>query len=240
MDERFCDFSTMLNRLADGLRDLAGRLIISAGQFIATVSVWFDGLDQPKRIALAAAAGALFLLVTPRLVRRRSHAFQASKRDLNQRTRPARMLGYVSAMVFVGGVAVWSSVALLASAVVANGVVSPEGYRRTVQHLEGGITGAIHVKEGDKVSAGQVLVSLKTTEAQGRYDEVQGHYIRLLATEARLVAELAGEDGIAFPKELTSIDNEVARNVVVEEQALLDSRLATREGRTQILNRRIA
>ncbi|TGP43012.1 HlyD family type I secretion periplasmic adaptor subunit, partial [bacterium M00.F.Ca.ET.229.01.1.1] len=73
-----------------------------------------------------------------------------------------------------------------------------------------------------------------------RYDELQGHYIRLLATEARLVAELAGQRRITFPKELTWIDSEIARKVVVEEQALLDSRLATREGRTQILDRRIA
>ncbi|TIQ39959.1 MAG: HlyD family type I secretion periplasmic adaptor subunit [Mesorhizobium sp.] len=240
MAERFGDFSTMLNGLADGLHQLAGRLAISWGQLIASVSVWFDGPDQPERVALAAAVGALFLLLIARLVRRRSDTLRASKRDLNQRTRPARLLGYVSAIVFVGGIVAWSSVALLASAVVANGVVSPEGYRKTIQHLEGGIIGAIHVKEGDKVAAGQVLISLKTTEAQGRYDELQGHYIRLLATEARLVAELAGQRRITFPKELTSIDSEIARKVVVEEQALLDSRMATREGRTQILDRRIA
>ena len=240
MDERFSDFSTTMNSLAEDLRELADRLTINTREFAAAVSVWFDGLGQPARIALMTAAGALFLLLIARLVRRRPPAFRASKRDLNQRTRPARMLGYVSSIVFVGGITVWSSVALLASAVVANGVVSPEGYRKTVQHLEGGIIGAIHVKEGDKVSVGQVLISLKTTEAQGRYDELQGRYIRLLASEARLAAELAGRDRIAFPTELTSLDNEIARKVIVEEQALLDSRLATRAGRAQILNKRIA
>ncbi|RWD51270.1 MAG: HlyD family type I secretion periplasmic adaptor subunit [Mesorhizobium sp.] len=240
MNGRFGDFSTMLAGLVDSLRELGDRLAVSAGVLTAAASTWFDGLNQPTRLAMMAAAGALVLLLISRLFRRRSPALEASKRDLNQRTRPARMLGYVSAIVFVGGIAAWASVALLASAVVANGVVSPEGYRKTVQHLEGGIIGAIHVKEGDKVSAGQVLISLKTTEAQGRYDELAGHYIRLLASEARLVAELAGQDRISFPKELTSTDSEIARRVVVEEQALLDSRLATRDGRTQILNKRIA
>ncbi|RUV41329.1 MAG: HlyD family type I secretion periplasmic adaptor subunit [Mesorhizobium sp.] len=234
------DFSTLLNGLADSLRELTGTLSILAGDLTAAVSIWYDGLGWPTRIALTVAAGALVLLLISRFFRRRSHAFQAISGDLNQRTRPARMLGYVSSIVFVGGVAVWSSVALLASAVVADGVVSPEGYRKTVQHLEGGIIGAIHVKEGDKVGVGEVLISLKTTEAQGRYDELQGRYIRLLATEARLVAELAGQNRVAFPKELTSIDSELGRNVVAEEQALLDSRLATRDGRTQILNKRIA
>ncbi|TGP26677.1 MULTISPECIES: HlyD family type I secretion periplasmic adaptor subunit [unclassified Mesorhizobium] len=240
MNERFGDYSTMLAGLVDSLRELGDRLAVSAGALTAAASTWFDGLNQPTRLAMMAAAGALILLLISRLFRRRSPALEASKRDLNQRTRPARMLGSVSAIVFVGGIAAWASVALLASAVVANGVVSPEGYRKTVQHLEGGIIGAIHVKEGDQVSAGQVLISLKTTEAKGRYDELQGHYIRLLASEARLVAELAGQDRIAFPKELTSIDSELARKVVTEEQALLDSRLATRDGRTQILNKRIA
>ncbi|CDX17948.1 Type I secretion membrane fusion protein, HlyD family [Mesorhizobium sp. ORS 3324] len=240
MDDRFGNFSTMLDRLVDDLREQGDRLAASVGDLITAASTWFDGVNQPTRITMIAAAGVLALLLVSRLVRRRSPALQASRRDLKQRTRPARVLGYVSSIVFVGGVAAWSCVALLASAVVANGVVSPEGYRKTVQHLEGGIIGTIHVKEGDKVSAGQVLISLKTTEAQGRYDELQGHYIRLLATEARLVAELAGQDRITFPKELTSIDSEIARKVVAEEQALLDSRLATREGRTQILNKRIA
>ncbi|TGQ71278.1 MAG: HlyD family type I secretion periplasmic adaptor subunit [Mesorhizobium sp.] len=240
MGDRFADFSTMLVRLADSLRTLTDRLSISAGELVAAISARCDGLDRPSRIAVITGAGALVLLLIAGLVRRRSHAYSASRRDLKQRTRPARVLGYASAIIFVGGTAAWSSVALLASAVVANGVVSPEGYRKTVQHLEGGIIGAIHVKEGDKVSAGQILISLKTTDAQGRYDEVQGHYIRLLATEARLVAELAGQDRINFPKELTSIGSDIARKVVVEEQALLDSRLATRDGRTQILNKRIA
>ncbi|RWL81279.1 MAG: HlyD family type I secretion periplasmic adaptor subunit [Mesorhizobium sp.] len=240
MSDRFGDFSATLDQLADSVHELTDKLIASANDLSAAVSVRLGGIDQQSRTALLAAAGGLFLILIAALVRQRSRAYRASRRDLKRRTRPARLLGYASAILFVGGTAAWSSVALLASAVVANGVVSPEGYRKTVQHLEGGIIGAIHVKEGEKVRAGQVLISLKTTEAQGRYDELQGHYIRLLATEARLVAELAGQDRIIFPKELTSIDSDIARKVAVEEQALLDSRLATREGRTQILNKRIA
>ncbi|TIW29140.1 MAG: HlyD family type I secretion periplasmic adaptor subunit [Mesorhizobium sp.] len=240
MDNRFGDLSKMLDLLLASLRDEMNRLVGAATDLAAATPSWFEELDQPMKIAAAAAASALLLLLLAWLVRRRSPAFRAGRRDLNRRTRPARMLGYVSAIVFVGGTAAWSSMALLASAVVANGVVSPEGYRKTVQHLEGGIIGTIHVREGDKVSAGQILISMKTTDAQGRYDELQGRYIRLLATEARLVAELAGQDRISFPRELTSIDSETARKVVVEEQALLDSRLATREGREQILNKRIA
>ncbi|TGS57766.1 biotin/lipoyl-binding protein, partial [Mesorhizobium sp. M1D.F.Ca.ET.183.01.1.1] len=168
MGVRSGDFSTMLDGLADSVRGLGETLTTGARDLIAEVSIWFDGQVQPAQIAMTAAAGAMLLLLVAGLVRRRTPALQVSRRDLNRRTRPARMLGYVSSIVFVGGVAVWSSVALLASAVVANGIVSPEGYRKTVQHLEGGIIGKIYVKEGDRVGAGQVLISLKTTQARGR------------------------------------------------------------------------
>ncbi|RJT41256.1 HlyD family type I secretion periplasmic adaptor subunit [Mesorhizobium waimense] len=237
MSDQFGDLSKMLDMLMASLRDVLDRLVVAAGDLAATASNWFEGLDMPARIGLAALA--ILLLILAGLVRRRSRAFRDSSRDLKRRTRPARMLGYFSAIIFVGGVAVWSSVALLASAVVANGVVSPEGYRKTVQHLEGGIIGAIHVREGDKVSAGQILISMRTTDAQGRYDELHERYIRLLAVEARLSAELAGDDQITFPKELASTGSEAARKMAAEEQALLRSRLATREGREQILHKRI-
>ncbi|TJV66626.1 MAG: HlyD family type I secretion periplasmic adaptor subunit, partial [Mesorhizobium sp.] len=221
MSDRFDELSKILDMLMASLRDVLAVLVASLR----------DVLDMPVRAALAAAATALLLLVLGGLVRRRSRASRASGRDLKRRTRPARMLGYFSAMFFVGGTVAWANMALLANAVVATGVVSPEGYRKTVQHLEGGIIGTIHVREGDKVTAGQVLIRMKTIDAQGRYDELHERYIRLLAVEARLGAELAGEDLIIFPRELTSADNEAAQKVAAEEQGLLRSRLATRAGR---------
>ncbi|ESX87314.1 HlyD family type I secretion periplasmic adaptor subunit [Mesorhizobium sp. RSR380A] len=242
MSDRFSDLSKMMDMLMASLRDVLDRLVVAAGDLAAAASNRFDSLDVPARAALAATATALFVLVLVGLVglvRRRSSAYRDSKRDLNRRTRPARILGYFSALFFVGGIALWSDVALLASAIVAPGIVSPDGYRKTVQHLEGGIIGMIHVRDGDKVTAGQVLISMKTTDAQGRYDELHERYIRLLAVEARLGAEVAGEDQIIFPKELTSADNQAGQKVAAEEQELLRSRLATREGREQILNKRI-
>ncbi|TIO09955.1 HlyD family type I secretion periplasmic adaptor subunit [Mesorhizobium sp.] len=235
MSGQFGDLSKTLDMLMASLRDVMDMLVVAAGNLVAAV---------PVRVALAAAATALFLLILVGLilvglVRRRSRASRASSRDLKRRTRPARMLGYFSAMFFVGGTVAWANMALLASAVVAPGIVSPESYRKTVQHLEGGIIRTIHVREGHKVTAGQVLISMKTTDAQGRYDELHERYIRLLAIEARLAAELAGKDQIIFPGELASADNEAAQKVAAEEQGLLRSRLATREGREQILQKRI-
>ena len=57
-------------------------------------------------------------------------------------------------MIFaVGGV--WVAIAPLAGAAIAPGVVSPEGSRQTVQHLEGGIIREILVRDSDVVIEGQ-------------------------------------------------------------------------------------
>jgi multidrug efflux pump subunit AcrA (membrane-fusion protein) len=73
-------------------------------------------------------------------------------------------------VVFLGGAAVWSAVAPLASAAIAFGSVNLESYRKTVQHLEGGIIAGILVNEGDAVEAGQVLIRLDETQARARIE----------------------------------------------------------------------
>ena len=56
--------------------------------------------------------------------------------------------------VFLAGFVGWAALAPLESAAIAPGVVSVDGYRKTVQHLEGGIVGEILVREGDLIAAG--------------------------------------------------------------------------------------
>jgi multidrug efflux pump subunit AcrA (membrane-fusion protein) len=56
----------------------------------------------------------------------------------------AILLGF---FVIGGG---WAATAPLSGAAIAPGVVSPEGSRRRVQHLEGGIIREIRVSDGDR------------------------------------------------------------------------------------------
>ena len=72
--------------------------------------------------------------------------------------RGPKIIGYVAIVMFFGGFGTWAAIATLASAALAPGVVSPDGNRKTVEHLEGGIVREILAREGDRVSAGQVLV----------------------------------------------------------------------------------
>ncbi len=62
--------------------------------------------------------------------------------------RDSRLLVITSTFVVLGG---WSALARLDSAITAQGVVSAETNRKTVQHLEGGIVREIRVREGQHV-----------------------------------------------------------------------------------------
>src|SRR5688572_14420720 len=78
--------------------------------------------------------------------------------------------GLLVIALFFGGFGAWAGLAPLAAAALATGTVRAESNRKTVQHLEGGIIAELLVHEGDRVTAGQVLVRLDTTAAASRHE----------------------------------------------------------------------
>ena len=140
---------------------------------------------------------------TDRHARRRSAPGQAPT-SLRSVTRRERLLGWAIVLLFFGGGGLWAWLAPLASAAVAPGVVSPEGKRKTVQHLEGGIIRVIHVREGSRVRAGDALVTLEDVRAHAEYDVLRDQYLALRATVARLEAEQADAPRLTFPEDLAA------------------------------------
>jgi hemolysin D len=65
---------------------------------------------------------------------------------------------------------VWATVGRVDIIATASGKVVPTGRTKTIQPLETGIVSAIHVRDGDRVAAGQVLIELNrtVTEAERR------------------------------------------------------------------------
>ena len=117
--------------------------------------------------------------------------------------RPAAIGYALIAFTFVilGG---WSALAKLDSAVTAPGVVAEGTGRKSVQHLEGGIVNEILVREGEHVTAGQVLFRLDPTQPQSSFDLLQNQLDALLAEEARLIAERDRSTAIVWPDEIKS------------------------------------
>jgi HlyD family type I secretion membrane fusion protein len=152
------------------------------------------------------------------------------------------LLGGVFVLVGgVGSMGAWAALAPLHSAVIAPGVLVPETGRKTVKHAEGGTIGEILVKEGDRVSAGAVLIRLDPTEARARLDIVNADLTTQLALSARLDAEVMGREAIDWPQELIDrADEPKVAKLTANQQELFDVRRTQLRQEVELLEERIA
>ena len=116
----------------------------------------------------------------------------------------------------------WAALAPLDKGVAVPGKVMVSGHRKTVQHPAGGIVERIQVRDGDRVSAGQVLLRLKQTPLRGQMQSLRSQYLASLASEARLSAESEGLQTIVFSPELLA-DPDAANTLSLQRQ-LFNSR----------------
>ncbi len=124
----------------------------------------------------------------------------------------------------------WASQATLEEVTRGDGKVIPSSQVQIVQNLEGGILSNILVREGQIVEKGQVLLRIENTQAGSDYRETRAKHLRLLATVARLRAEINGSK-IKFPAEVMS----TAPNVAANELELFNARKSGREADLGIL-----
>lgn len=115
--------------------------------------------------------------------------------------RTSRLLLFWSlALVFVA--LLWAHFAILDEVKRGNGRVIPSRQMQVVQTLEGGIVGAILVREGEIVREGQPLMRIDDTSFASQLGEVRERRGAMAARVARLEAEVQGLDRPAFPTEL--------------------------------------
>lgn len=129
----------------------------------------------------------------------RAEAAQARRAGRGQEARlrsPWSATGFIAfgaliVLGLAGGVGAWSAVAKIAGAVIAPGELRVEGERKTVQHLEGGVISEILVKDGDTVSAGDILMRLDDTTLSAQIEVIEGQLDELNARKFRLEAEMS-------------------------------------------------
>jgi HlyD family secretion protein len=143
-------------------------------------------------------------------------------------------------MVLVGGIGVWAGTAEIAGAVIAPGSLVVESNVKKVQHPTGGVVGELHVRDGDQVSAGTLLVRLDETVTRANLAIVLKSLDELAARQARLEAERDDDKKLIFPEELLvrSSDSAVLRLLAGEER-LFELRRAARAGQKAQLNERV-
>jgi epimerase transport system membrane fusion protein len=113
--------------------------------------------------------------------------------------RQLRIVGYGIVLAIFGGLGGWSAFAPIDSAALAPGVVTVESYRKTVQHLEGGIVRRLNVQEGQQVDEGDVLIELEGTQFQAEMEVLRVQQLALQSEEARLLAERDGAPAVVYP-----------------------------------------
>lgn len=148
--------------------------------------------------------------------------------------------GMTLIFVFLGGFLAWGSTVPIAGGAVAPGVISPDGNRRTVQHLEGGIIAELRARDGDKVAAGQPLLVLESVQARTVFNAVLHQHRTLLATQARLEAEQEGRAEMDLPAEFRddALPPDLAR-ILEQQRAMFAARRTAHESRVRVLRQRI-
>ncbi len=159
--------------------------------------------------------------------------------DLPTSDRKPRTIGMLIVFVAFGLFGTWSVVAPLGSAALAPGVVTVQTYRKTVQHLEGGIVKELHARDGDVVKAGDPLIVLDDTQVRAEYGMITSQLIAAQAMEARLRAERDDLSQIDFSGMLES-NSQRAREAREGETQVFNARRGSRLGEVSVLEKRIS
>jgi protease secretion system membrane fusion protein len=124
-----------------------------------------------------------------------------------------------------GGFLLWAGLAPLDEGVPAQGVVTLDTKRKTVQHLSGGIVKEVLVQEGQQVKEGEALLRLDGAVAKANYEAVRQRYLGLRAMQSRLFAEQVGSKTISFHPDVQSAMNDpLIKQQVSTQQQLIQAR----------------
>jgi epimerase transport system membrane fusion protein len=149
-----------------------------------------------------------------------------------------RLLGFIIVLVTFGLFGTWAIFAPLDSAALAPGVVTVKTYRKTVQHLEGGIVKDLLVRDGDIVKVGDPLIVLDDTQIHAEYEMIKSQLIAAQAIQARLRGERDDLVEIDFSGML-ELDSPRAREARNGEVQVFNARRGARLGEIAVLEQRI-
>lgn len=158
--------------------------------------------------------------------------------DLPVSDRFIRFIGLTIVFVTFGVFGSWAVFAPLDSAALAPGVVTVQSYRKTVQHLEGGIVKELKVRDGDSVEVGTPVIILDDTQLQAESEVIRGQLIAAQAIEARLQAERDEQPKINFSKMLESNSQRAVEARETESQ-VFKARRVSYQGEISVLEKRI-
>ena len=146
------------------------------------------------------------------------------------------------ALLIVGGLAFGLMVLLpLSGAVVVPGNPVVQSNVKTIQHPTGGVVSQIPIRNGMRVTAGDLLLRLDSTQAQASLQVVSKQLDEVRAKISRLVAERDGQPRPAIPAELSArLDDGNVKNLLASEASLFRARVTARESQKELLQSKVS
>jgi len=159
---------------------------------------------------------------------------------LSTNDRPVRNIGAAIVLATFGIFGIWAFFAPMDSSALAPGVVVVKSYRKTVQHLDGGIVAKILTKDGALVTEGQPLLTLDDAQIKAQLEIARGQNITLAAQVARLRAERDQLKQIDYPQWLNDPSDPRTTEAKLAETNVFNSQKNSHEGEIAVLNQRIS
>lgn len=164
-------------------------------------------------------------------LQRREHEIAFLPAALEITERPASPAGRAIAgsiiAVFVIAL-LWASFGSVDIVAVAPGKIVPGGRTKLVQPFETGVVRAIHIRDGQVVKAGEVLIELDPTMLGADVERERGDLMAAGLEVARLRAALSENplDSFRPPNGASANQIEMQRQFLISQRAELDSKLA--------------
>ncbi len=133
-----------------------------------------------------------------------------------------RVIGGTIIAFFLTGIA-WACIGRIDIVAVAQGKIIPSGYSKVIQPLESGVIRAIHVKDGQGVKRGEVLIELDPTVTGAEQERLSNEHRAALVQTARLRALIAGRGTLDRPggadPTFAALQQQMLRNQLAEYQS---------------------
>ncbi len=146
------------------------------------------------------------------------------------------------ALLIVGGLAFGLMVLLpLSGAVVVPGNLVVQSNVKAIQHPTGGVVSQIPVRNGMRVTAGDLLLRLDSTQAQANQQVVSKQLDEVRAKISRLSAERDGLPRPAIPAEMSArLEDANVKNLLASEASLFRARVTARESQKELLQSKVS
>ena len=108
-------------------------------------------------------------------------------------------------LVLVAGLGFWLIAATITGAVISSATIEVDSIRQIVQHPQGGVVAGVRARDGQLVSAGDVLLRLDMVQQHAELHFAKLQLFELQARQKRFRAEQPQSEEVVFDEALISL-----------------------------------